>query len=92
MAMKYSYDIDAIYESPEYTYKEAYVRAMNARELAELEETNPRDAKAEKKYQKYKRGKVFIDAVLAALESHQSDEIYMDFALFQAAVKDIIHE
>ena len=71
-------------------YFTANSNLYNESELAELEETNPRDAKAEKKYQKYKRGKVFIDAVLAALESHQSDEIYMDFALFQAAVKDII--
>ena len=71
-------------------YFTANSNLYNESELAELEETNPRDAKAEKKYQKYKRGKVFIDAVLAALEAHQSDGVYMDFALFQAAVKDII--
>lgn len=72
------------------TYFTANSNLYNEFELAELEETNPRDAKSEKKYQKYKRGKVFIDAVLAALETHQSDKIYMDFALFQAAVKNII--
>ena len=72
------------------TYFTANSNLYNESELAELEETNPRDAKSEKKYQKYKRGKVFIDAVLAALETRQSDKIYMDFALFQAAVKNII--
>ena len=35
---------------------------------------------------------MFIDAVLAALEIHQSDKVYMDFALFQSAVKDIIKD
>ncbi len=65
---------------------------FNEAELAELEEINPRDSKAEKKYQKYKRGKVFIDAVLAALEGHQSDIVYMDFAKLLAAVKDIIRD
>ncbi len=79
--------IDALRTSVYFT---ANSNLYNESELAELEETNPRDAKAEKKYQKYKRGKIFIDAVLAALEAHQSDEVYMDFALFQAAVKDII--
>lgn len=79
--------IDALRESAYFT---ANSNLYNESELAELEETNPRDAKSEKKYQKYKRGKVFIDAVLAALKAHQSDKIYMDFALFQAAVKDII--
>jgi hypothetical protein len=53
MAMKYSYDIDAIYESPEYTYKEAYVRAMNARELAELEEKVPMTAPEKRALRKW---------------------------------------
>lgn len=73
-------------------YFTANSNLCNESELAELEETNPSDAKAEKKYQKYKRGKVFIDAVLAAMETHQSDTVYTDFALFQAAVKDIIKD
>lgn len=83
-------------ESIEVLRTSAYFTAnsnlYNESELAELEETNPRDAKAEKKYQKYKRGKVFIDAVLAVLETHQSDTVYTDFSLFQAAVKDIIKD
>lgn len=79
--------IDALRTSAYFT---ANSNLYNESELAELEETNPRDAKDEKKYQKYKRSKVFIDGVLAALEAHQSDEVYTDFALFQAAVKDII--
>lgn len=73
-------------------YFTANSNLYNESELAELEETNPRDAKAEKKYQKYKRGKVFIDAVLVALETHQSDTVYTDFSLFQAAIKDIIKD
>lgn len=81
--------IDALRTSAYFT---ANSNLYNEAELAELEETNPRDAKSEKKYQKYKRGKVFIDAVLAALETHQSDKVYMDFARFQAAVKDIIKD
>lgn len=66
--------IDALRTSVYFT---ANSNLYNESELAELEETNPRDAKAEKKYQKYKRGKIFIDAVLAALEAHQSDEVYI---------------
>lgn len=73
-------------------YFTANSNLYNESELAELEEINPRDVKDEKKYQKYKRGKVFIDAVLAALEAHQSGKVYMDFTLFQTAVKDIIKD
>lgn len=73
-------------------YFTANSNLYNESELAELEEANPRDAKSEKKYQKYKRGKVFIDAVLAALEAHRSEKVYMDFALFRTAVKDIIKD
>ena len=57
-----------------------------------MEEENPRDSKAEKKYQKYKRGKVFIDAVLAALEAHRSSKVYTDFSELQSAVKEIIRD
>ena len=71
-------------------YFTANSNLYNEAELAELEEVNPRDSKAEKKYQKYKRGKVFIDAVLAELEAHQTDKVYEDFSELQSVVKGII--
>ena len=73
-------------------YFTANSNLYNEAELAELEEVNPRDSKAEKKYQKYKRGKVFIDAVLAALEAHQSDQVYEDYSELQSAVKAVIRD
>ena len=73
-------------------YFTANANLYNEAEIAELEEVNPRDSKAEKKYQKYKRGKVFIDAVLAALEAHQSDKVYTDFSELLTAVRGIIHD
>ena len=73
-------------------YFTANSNLYNEAELAELEEVNPRDSKAEKKYQKYKRGKVFIDAVLAALEAHQSDKVYEDYSELQSAVKAVIRD
>ena len=73
-------------------YFTANSNLYNETEFAELSETNPRDPKAEKKYQKYIRGKNFIDSVLDALEARQSDEIYMDFSEFYAEVKDIIKD
>ena len=73
-------------------YFTANANLYNEAELAELEEENPRDSKAEKKYQKYKRGKVFIDAVLAALEAHRSSKVYTDFSELQSAVKEIIRD
>lgn len=71
-------------------YFTANSNLYNESELTELEETNPRDADDEKKYQKYKRGKIFTEAVIAALTAHQSDLVYTDFTLFQATIKDII--
>ena len=73
-------------------YFTANANLYNEAELAELEEVNPRDSKAEKKYQKYKRGKVFIDAVIAALEAHQSDKVYTDFSELLTEVKRIIRD
>ena len=73
-------------------YFTANSNLYNETEFAELSETNPRDPKAEKKYQKYIRGKNFIDSVLGALEARQSEEVYMDFSEFYAEVKDIIKD
>ena len=71
-------------------YFTANSNLFNEAELEDLEEMNPRDSKDEKKYQKYIRGKVFIDAVLAALEEHKSDKVYTDFSLLLSDIKDII--
>lgn len=71
-------------------YFTANSNLYNESDFAVLEETNPRDSKDEKKYQKYLRGKAFIDSVLVALEDNVSDEMYVDFSKFQVAVKNII--
>lgn len=71
-------------------YFTANSNLYNESELEELTEMNPRDSAAEKKYQKYLRGKVFIDEVLSTLEDNKSEKVYMDFAEFQKAVKDVI--
>lgn len=73
-------------------YFTANSNLYNEADLEVLEETIPRDTKDEKKYQKYKRGKVFIDEVLNALEKHKTNTEYMDFAKFQSAVKNIIKD
>ncbi|MFT8313407.1 MAG: class I SAM-dependent DNA methyltransferase [Clostridium sp.] len=64
----------------------------NEADFTELEETNPRDAAAEKKYQKYKRGLVFTTAVIEALKAHQSETIYTDYAKLENAIKLIIKD
>ena len=73
-------------------YFTANSNLYNEADLEVLEETIPRDTKDEKKYQKYNRGKVFIDEVLNALEKHKTNTEYMDFAKFQSAVKNIIKD
>lgn len=73
-------------------YFTANSNLYNETEFAELSETNPRDNKAEKKYQKYVRGKEFIDGVITALEDNESDEVYMDYAEFHSKIKKIIKD
>ena len=85
-----SIDSESIEKLRTSTYFTANSNLYNEAEMAELEETNPRDATAEKKYQKYKRGKAFVDAVLSALEANKADTEYLDFSEFQDAVKGII--
>lgn len=79
--------IEALKNSAYFT---ANSNIFNETEFAELEETNPRGAEAEKKYQKYKRGLAFTTSVIEALKMHKSDEVYLDFAKFEATVKSII--
>jgi len=63
---------------------------FNEADYEVLLETYPREGDDEKKYQKYKKGKVFTEAVIAALEAKIDDTEYDDFAAFLAKLKEII--
>lgn len=56
----------------------------------DLEQTIPRDAKAEKQYQKMIRGRAFTEAVIEELKKHESDEVFMDYAKFESKLKTIL--
>lgn len=58
----------------------------------ELEQTNPRDGKAEKQYQKMLRGREFTDAVIKELKKYESDEVFMDYGKFENKLKTILSE
>ena len=58
----------------------------------ELEQTNPRDGKAEKQYQKMLRGREFTIAVIKELKKHESDEVFMDYGKFENKLKTILSE
>jgi type I restriction enzyme M protein len=73
-------------------YFTANSNLFNENDFEELEQTNPRDAKAEKKYQKYIRGRQFAADVIAALSAHASDKVYMDYSKFEATLKKILKE
>lgn len=74
------------------TYFTANSNLFNEADFEDLEQTNPRDSKAEKKYQKYIRGRQFAADVIAALSDHVSDKVYMDYAKFEAVIKKIIKD
>lgn len=56
----------------------------------ELEQTNPRDGKAEKQYQKMLRGRKFTTEVIELLKQHESDEVFTDYAQFESKLKTIL--
>lgn len=56
----------------------------------ELEQTNPRDGKAEKQYQKMLRGRAFTEAVIRELKKHICDDVYMDYSKFELKLKEIL--
>ena len=58
--------------------------------LEELEQTNPRDGKDEKQYQKMLRGRNFTTAVIAELKKHESEEVFTDYAKFENKLKTIL--
>ena len=64
----------------------------NEIEYETLLETNPRDAKDEKKYQKYIKGKEFTDNVIKTLKDNASNDVYNDFSKFEAKIKSLIKE
>jgi type I restriction enzyme M protein len=51
---------------------------------------NPREAKDEKKYQKYVAGQKFASDVLSILEENKSDKVYMDYSEFEKHLKSLI--
>ena len=73
-------------------YFTANSNLYNAAEFEDLSETFPREPKDEKKYQKYFRGKSFVDEVTGTLQKNKSDKIYLDFSEFRSAVKKIIKD
>lgn len=73
-------------------YFTANSNLYNESEFEELKTTFPRNAKDEKKYQKYLRGKSFVDEVTDVLQKNKSDKIYSDFSEFRSAVKKIIKD
>ena len=84
-------DADSIEKLRTSAYFTANANLFNEADFEELAETDPRDAKAEKKYQKYLKGKAFTEAVIAALKDHQSDKVYTDYSAFEAQLKMILH-
>ncbi|MFV0518248.1 MAG: N-6 DNA methylase [Aminipila sp.] len=63
---------------------------FNEAEFENLIEMNPRNAKDEKKYQKYILGHNFTNEVIEVLSKHTNDTKYNDYAEFEKAIKNII--
>ena len=71
-------------------YFTANSNLYNEAVFEELEQTDPRDSKAEKQYQKLLRGRAFTEKVIAELHKYESDEIFMDYARFEGKLKRIL--
>lgn len=65
---------------------------FNLAEFEQLEEMNPRSAADEKKYQKYLKGRQFVIDVIRILEDNISDEVYMDFSVFEKHLKVLLSD
>ena len=63
---------------------------FNETEFEELKEMNPREAKDEKKYQKYIAGQKFVNEVLAILEKNKSQKVFIDYNEFEKHIKSLI--
>ena len=73
-------------------YFTANTSVFNETKFEELKETNPRSESDEKAYKKQIEGKKFTEDVIAILQGHKSDTVYMDFAKFELALKKILSE
>lgn len=71
-------------------YFSANSNIFNEAVFEELEQTNPRDGKAEKQYQKMLRGRNFTEAVITELKKNESDEVFTDYARFESKLKSIL--
>lgn len=72
------------------TFFTANAHIYNEAEYELLLETDPREGAEEKKFQKFKRGKKFTEAVIQALKEHGDRTEYNDFAVFKKKLKEII--
>lgn len=83
---------DAIEELRTSAYFTANSNIFNEAVFEELEQTNPRDGKAEKQYQKMLRGREFTSAVIEELKKHESDEVFTDYTKFENKLKVILSD
>jgi type I restriction enzyme M protein len=71
-------------------YFTANAHLFNEADYEELLEMNPRDAKSEKKYKKFAKGKKFIEAVITILEDNTDSSQYNDYAKFIGRLKSLL--
>ncbi len=71
-------------------YFTANSNIFNAATFEELEQTNPRDGKAEKQYQKMLRGRKFTADVIDRLKKNVSKNVYLNYAEFERKLKTIL--
>ena len=71
-------------------YFTANSNIFNEAVFEELEQTNPRDGKAEKQYQKMIRGRTFTAAVIDELKKYESDDVFKDYVQFENKLKTIL--
>ena len=64
----------------------------NETSFIELQETNPRDSKQEKKYNGYIIGKEFCSKVLAILRENITEAVENDYLKFQIKIKNLIKD
>lgn len=65
---------------------------FNLAEFEQLGEMNPRSTADEKKYQKYLKGRQFVIDAIRILEDNISNEIYMDFSVFEKRLKGLLSD
>ena len=68
----------------------ANAHIFNEADYETLLETDPREGDDEKKYQKFQKGKEFIEAVISKLEEYTADTEYDDFGEFVKKLREVI--